>query len=247
MLYHCIWIGHNVTTKHALCLKSFQRTQSAVERELWWWTLQPYVSTLEAFCKEHDIRATIRCFPEDVDPAIMSEVSALQPFVVPKEVNVTLYSDYMRYVILYAFGGIYFDMDVLFLKDWAPLAHEHFMYRWERMPYANNAIICMPHPRSPIMRSILERTRKFHSTYPLTILGEQYLTELGVRVYDCHLFDEGWLTESFDAFFESKRKEGSDMTFHPDAYAYHWHNRWNKMMEPGSLADTLWKQYADAE
>jgi hypothetical protein len=38
--------------------------------------------------------------------------------------------DLLRIVILYKYGGLYFDLDVMFARDFAPLYNQDFIYNW---------------------------------------------------------------------------------------------------------------------
>ena len=36
----------------------------------------------------------------------------------------------MRLVLLHNYGGVYFDADVLLLRDFAPILGQQFLYKW---------------------------------------------------------------------------------------------------------------------
>jgi hypothetical protein len=38
--------------------------------------------------------------------------------------------DLLRIVVLYKYGGLYFDLDVMFARDFAPLFNQDFIYNW---------------------------------------------------------------------------------------------------------------------
>lgn len=40
------------------------------------------------------------------------------------------YSDAVRFLVLYRFGGIYIDGDVLLLRNLEPFSHYDFVYEW---------------------------------------------------------------------------------------------------------------------
>lgn len=53
----------------------------------------------------------------------------------------TRLSDFVRYFILDIFGGIYTDVDFIYLKDMRPFWLINFVYRWSFSPRLNNAVI----------------------------------------------------------------------------------------------------------
>lgn len=50
-------------------------------------------------------------------------------------------SDFVRFFVLDLFGGIYFDGDIIFLKDMRPLADFNFAYRWSSIQAYNTAVL----------------------------------------------------------------------------------------------------------
>jgi hypothetical protein len=49
-------------------------------------------------------------------------------------------SDFVRFIVLDVFGGIYVDGDVMFLKDTRILWNENFAYRWSSQDYYNTGL-----------------------------------------------------------------------------------------------------------
>ena len=54
----------------------------------------------------------------------------------------TFYSDYLRLIMLYKYGGMWFDLDILFFKkfDYIFSKYDSFFPTWERRNYQNNAL-----------------------------------------------------------------------------------------------------------
>jgi hypothetical protein len=64
------------------------------------------------------------------------------PFAGARDASNYLVSDLMRVVVLQRHGGVYFDADVLLLRDLGPLLGEEFAYQWGgHCTWANNAVV----------------------------------------------------------------------------------------------------------
>ena len=50
-------------------------------------------------------------------------------------------TDLIRMVVLYLYGGVYFDLDMMFMRDITPLLDYQFTYRWSLSIEANTALI----------------------------------------------------------------------------------------------------------
>ena len=66
--------------------------------------------------------------------------------------EVVAISDLIRVVVLYLFGGVYFDLDVMFLRNLAPLLNYEFAYRWSYSQNANSAL-CHFHKGSQVLET----------------------------------------------------------------------------------------------
>src|SRR5690606_20788826 len=60
--------------------------------------------------------------------------------------KLTFKSDKIRCFLLLIYGGIWFDLDIFFLRSFSPLfanyGNKIFAYRWQYEDYPNNAIFC---------------------------------------------------------------------------------------------------------
>jgi hypothetical protein len=139
-----------------------------------------------------------------------------------------LYGDLFRCMLCVSGLGdvLYADLDVCFLKDFSPLFQAgDFLYRWERQPYANSAILYSA-ADGRLKRVIKDLVRHHDTVAPwyLFPLGEPRLD--GVRILPCEWFDPLWASDaglSFDDFF-NPREIGQAIDA---AYCHHWHNRWH--------------------
>ena len=74
--------------------------------------------------------------------------------------GVAWYSDIVRYLLLYNYGGCWFDLDCLFLRCFDPIfnhyENEVCVYQWGGEPYPNNAIFISLTPKSVKMKKNIE-------------------------------------------------------------------------------------------
>lgn len=54
--------------------------------------------------------------------------------------NTIGYTDYVRIIVLYSYGGTWIDGDVIMLRDMRPLLHREFAYQWGSTQNVNTAI-----------------------------------------------------------------------------------------------------------
>jgi hypothetical protein len=151
-----------------------------------------------------------------------------------------LYGDLFRCMLCARELGdvLYADLDVCFLKDFTPLFESgDFLYRWERQPYANNAILYSA-AGGVLARVIKDLVRQHATVAPwyLFLLDEPRLA--GARILPCEWFDPLWATDTgltFDDFFN-----GTDLGQALDnAYCHHWHNHWHIVPQEHSAFTAL--------
>ena len=151
------------------------------------------------------------------------------------------YANEARLLILLKFGGVWFDLDVLFLRRWTRCSCAYpraFAYAWPHMPYPNNAVLFAPRADDEtILRTVAHLTAKkkgfsfqqarftYNSPVPLLVLPSEW-------------FDPAWVHGvDFCAFFKKSKADVEKVTFASfggGAFTYHWHNCWDAKAEDGS-------------
>lgn len=149
-------------------------------------------------------------------------------------------ADDFRIIALYKYGGLYFDLDVMFVKDFHPLLmRDEFVYAWENQPFANNALIYL-RQGSCLSNQIAKEMIKCKSSQPWRIFKYSNKSLSALMVYPCAMFDPLWLgheewmpIKEFADFFREFSDDfvkndniQSFRDFFPSIYAYHWHNQW---------------------
>jgi hypothetical protein len=155
-----------------------------------------------------------------------------------------VYGDLFRCMLCLVDPGdvLYADLDVCFLKDFAPLFDSRdFVYRWERQPYANSAILYSA--RDGVLKhAIKDLVRKHDTVLPWYIFSLNEPQLEGLRILPCEWFDPLWTNEAsvtFSDFFEGKDIAAAI----GDAYCHHWHNQWKALPHERSTYATYLRDF----
>lgn len=78
------------------------------------------------------------------------------------------YSDAVRFLVLFKFGGIYTDGDVLLLRNLEPFSHYDFLYEWSFVKDGMNSAVFGARQHSPfagaVIQSALKAAAKFNAS-----------------------------------------------------------------------------------
>jgi hypothetical protein len=238
LLFHCFWTGL-LNELHALSIKSLMITQSP-PYEIWLW-MPPddalrnrgFMSSLpHVVVKEYVPAEESRGTAYEGQGALLNGEDAFGGHRASNVANA------FRILTLAKYGGVYFDLDVLFLRDIRHLCSVEFCYQWSDQPYGNNAVLHF-NAGSPAISALAERSVQIGSCRAKALFIFQDIWTLldGVYVFPSFLFDPVWIAHdrgevmndycnTFADFFTSEARVGLS-TFFPHAYTYHWHNYWD--------------------
>jgi len=169
-------------------------------------------------------------------------------------------SDLARYLLLWRYGGVWFDLDVFFLRSFDPLyaafPDEAMVYAWEYRPWPNGAIFICLKAQHPHMRSLLNFMLSLNRDHghggssfgfwsnpndPPPDLS--YQSPIPLTVLPCSWFDASWIQNpmgfQFSNFFQGSSSTFNVGNFFPGAFAYHWHNQWAAAIPETSPARQL--------
>eukprot|EP00747_Dinoflagellata_sp_TGD_P167512 gnl/TRDRNA2_/TRDRNA2_192042_c0_seq1.p1 gnl/TRDRNA2_/TRDRNA2_192042_c0~~gnl/TRDRNA2_/TRDRNA2_192042_c0_seq1.p1 ORF type:complete len:391 (+),score=41.53 gnl/TRDRNA2_/TRDRNA2_192042_c0_seq1:100-1272(+) len=178
-------------------------------------------------------------------------------------------SDLERLMVLAVYGGIYIDTDVVMIRDLWPLAvgTEHWVYQGQQN-FMNNAVIKSGSPggfAAFLLQHIVRQSHDKSDPYDAAIYryGPTMLTDLWYQAREqgniteegaFHMlpacfFDGSWAgnphAPGWDHFFQGKARDDqvaylvNDSEANPEPWMYHWHGRWDKEWEAGSVADRI--------
>ena len=157
-------------------------------------------------------------------------------------------ADWARLIELYKYGGLYFDLDTLFLKDITPLITKYgeFGYPWiTRRGKINNAFLHFK-KQSAAITDILIRAgqeRKATGLHGFTgFLIEHKPKDMNLVPYKlidfcwkdktlCPHFDFSWF---FKPLEKGSKRERNALEGFNSSFVYHWHNCWGAQIVDGS-------------
>ena len=137
-------------------------------------------------------------------------------------------SDIIRFIILQVYGGVWFDLDVLFLRDFNTIKINNYVSQWGTDTCGNAAIM-----RLPKHHNLLKNIYKSYEQpcYPTTTFVLE--NDLNITIMPSTFFDILWRPQeqipkelqfkTFDDFFIQEK-----LNLPKQIYAYHWHNHWHK-------------------
>jgi hypothetical protein len=172
-----------------------------------------------------------------------------------------LQSDLFRLMILHKYGGVWADMDIIFLRDFKPILDQEYMYQWgSETQYAQQgacATIIAMKQQSEFSYKMLEVLKDMPTIGETTIWGKDTFAKLWqvwphFTIFPSTFFNTEWLISKVDEPLSRETEENwfynttniaQDYLF-LEAFTWHWHNTSNKdkPIEEGSKFDLLRKR-----
>jgi len=247
--------------KELECIKSFLATQNLEKTKLIVWSdysiednprIQPYKKYL-------DLRVW-NAVEEAKGTIIENEIEKLT-----SEDNLHyLQSDLLRLLALHKYGGIWADMDIIFLRDWKCILDQEYMYQWgSETDFANEgacATVLSLKKESEFSYELLKELKVMPTITRSTIWGKDLFASLWRRgyrytIFPSPFFNTEWLiTKSPRRTKEEARKLRNDIGeswftdnthgkdyLYLESFGWHWHNSSHKHLPivEGSKFDTL--------
>ena len=163
--------------------------------------------------------------------------------------GITYYSDFIRTLLLYNYGGIWFDLDCFILRNFDPIflrfENEICVYQWENQNYPNNAIYISLEPKSEKMKKNIEFIVNRNCGWGFQEAQLTYDLPLDMLVLPCSWFNADWIQNPYNIgttkFFENTDKQYNFDNFFNGSFCYHWHNKWNNKIYDNSIIIQLIK------
>lgn len=244
--FHCFWYGR-FARKQLLFIKSYLATQDLENTRLTLWST-------------HDLTTSeyLKPYLKYIDFKLWNPYYSLRDRIARYHIKdlvdnchrIPVLSDLFRIATLHDFGGVYFDMDIVLLRDMAPLLSQEFIYQWgDQLDNVNNAVLhmfkegqfakdamkyisMMQHQRGNSLRfnsDLFRKVREYNKSY--TIFPSAFFnTEWQITTTDANL----------NRFIKNpmKRTDMSKELFN-GAFSWHWHNKWKDEIEVGSKWEIL--------
>ena len=168
--------------------------------------------------------------------------------------GVKYYSDYVRLVLLYKYGGCWFDMDCFFLRCFDPLfaefSNDLCAYQWEWRNHPANANILSLEPKSRKLEEFIRFTIKRNRGWGFMQARLTYDLDVDLLVLPCSWFNPGWVANVGNRVNKEDFLMGTDKVYNFDnfysgAFCYHWFNGWNLEVGNTSIISQLVKIIKD--
>lgn len=250
-IFHVYWYG-NLDRKQILCINSYLKTQNLEKTKLWVWL------DYKTFTEEN-----INLIPKhkniEIKKYIPDNESKGTLFENNKHINQNKYlkfrSDLARIIFLYKYGGVYFDLDMILLKDFQCLLGIEFCYMWADLNSGNNGLLRI-FKNSDICNKIMTKYNNLLANYDnykysVNIINEKiYTCDINLMCFPSVLFDPVWILDykkekckycklsNFDNFFKTTNEDINNF-FGNQIFCYHWHSRNNAKIENDSYFEKL--------
>ena len=247
------------TNKELECVKSFLATQNLEKTRLVIWSdyeiydnplLQPYkhLVTFKVYNAREEAKGTLL---EDHPVWINSDISDTKHY---------MKSGILRFLVTHKYGGVWADMDMVFLRDFKPILDQEWAYMWggetDFESFGPCAAMMNFKRQSQHSTVCMEEicTTPIHKDS--TILDHMLLAKVYSRqpfsVFPSTFFNTEWLISKVDRplsedlendWFYNRKNTAKDNLF-LEAFAWHWHNSSKKTypIEEGSKFDLLRKR-----
>lgn len=256
-IFHVYWYG-KINRNQVCCINSYLATQNLEKTELWVWL---DYDTIEL--SKNSIPKNKNVVVKEYNPNIESKDTPLENNnLLNQNKYLKFRSDLARIIFLYKYGGVYYDLDMILLKNFEPLLGIEFCYKWSTQKGANNGLLRF-FKKSKILETIILKYVKFlapfqkpgkNFNYQVNDIHKNiYTEELDIMCFPSIMFDPVWMIldtklkskysnlTNFDDFFKYT-EEDVNKFFDNQIFAYHWHSRSNVVAEKNSYFDKIEKQ-----
>jgi len=249
VIFHCYWNGI-LNEKHLISIRScyyfniYKRTNKKIILWIENNTSNKFNLEISKYCE-------IKLFD------ISNEVR--NTFLQDKKINyvggsaggLSEKANFYRLVLLYNYGGCWFDLDIFFLRNFEPLfstfKNTNLLYQWEYRNYPNNGICISLEINNANIKNTIEFIINRDNGWGFQRAKLTYDLPLDITVLPCITFDPGWINSDFskrdqwsNIFFDESRYKGINLeSFYKGCFAYHWHNRWNRKIHDNSIIRKL--------
>jgi hypothetical protein len=222
--------------KQALPVKAFLATQDLSKCSLVLWSdqdlsanewLRPWLPaiTLRVYDAAREVRGT----PLEPHPKIYTQ----------RDSRVYRDGDLFRILILYKYGGLYVDMDTVLLRSLGVFLDQEFLYQWQHFDDMYAPALLRLRRESEFAGELVQGLLEIPpGKYNWGRENMRRAIDRGrsITVLPSPFFNTEWQA---DPAFEPFRKTPQSANLYDGAFAWHWHNRWEQPIEPGSKFQLL--------
>lgn len=242
VIWHCYWNG-NLNKKHLISIRScyYFNVRGYQNRKIILWLEK---NTPNEFNNKIKKYADVQQF--NYDEQIKNTICDKKKFYLNKN-YLPYYADFIRTLLLLKYGGIWFDLDILFLRNMDCILNKYekkiCVVAWEKQKFPNNAFYMCLQKNNPDMIHNIKFIMNSNKGWGFHEASLTFDKDLRMTVLPCSWFDPAWIGNSlqisFDNFFSNNNKKWNFTNFYPDSFAFHWHNRWKVDIHKNSICRQL--------
>lgn len=235
VIFHCYWNGV-LNEKHLYSILSFYyfNVYKNKHKIILWLENNIYNTINDEISKYAEIKYF--SLNKEIKDTFLNDIT------LQYRSELTFYSDMIRNILLYKYGGCWFDLDCLCLRSFDPIFANYkdsiCLYQWECKNYPNNAIYISLNPRSDTMRKNIEFIISRNKGWGFQEALLTFDLNLDMLILPCSWFDPNWIInpykKTFDFLFDISPIEYNFDNFYRGSFCYHWHNSWNKHIHKNS-------------
>lgn len=227
--FHVFWNPSNIPIgrRHLLMLKSIIATQTKNSKIIFWSNVN---------LQDTPILAPVLPFIEFKILNLLEEFNK-----VPIEYrmnydyvsNFYAGSDFIRYVLLYNYGGVWIDADIILLRNLTPFLDQEFAYKWSIIDGINGAVLHLNKGGKTalsLIKGVFETPAVHIASWSTNVLSNIYKRDKSFTVFPCTFFDPSWLNEE-NQFFTANTLFNDEL--YKGAFSVHLHNNWATTIESG--------------
>lgn len=229
------------TRKELMVVKSFLATQNLEHCEMIVWS--DYSIEDNPLIKPYKDLITLKVW-DPIEEAKGTILEGREDILLAKDKKYYLQSDLLRLMVLHKYGGVWADMDIIFLRDFKPLLEQEYMYMWgSETDFANQgacATVLSLNKESELSLELLKEVLVTRPIPETTCWGKQMFAKLYRRhkytVLPSTFFNTEWCInikegpnankEILDSWFNEEVT--LENTLFEEAFTWHWHNSSNK-------------------
>ena len=223
------------TTKELMAIKSYLATQNLEKTELVVWS--DYDISDNPLVQPYKDMVTLKVYDPEME-AIGTPLEGNEKLKM-KDPKYYLQSDLARLLLLYKYGGVWYDMDVILLRDFKPILDQEYMYMWgsetDFVRQGACATVLAGHPKSDFMLQLLVQLIGTPARAGTTCWGKDMFALLYSRyrfnIMPAAFFNIEWyinrkepgLGDKIESQWFLNPLENDEHMF-LDSFGWHWHN-----------------------
>lgn len=234
VIFHTYWASPPVPPQVPLYVVSFLTTQDLEFAQLWIWSrkgisleqdprMSPFLGHPNIQFRQYS--------GADIVQALNS-TSIPETLFLANDAHYWLETDLFRVLILHTFGGIYTDMDFLYLRNFGPILGQEWLYQWGSHCVDMNGAVMRLFARSDLGRALLEHILSVPPQAGTTAWGRDTYRAVSrhtqILRYPSCFFNPTWLT-GHDIY-----KGGTHRNSWHGAFGFHLHG---PVFSKGPLAE----------